>query len=158
MMQETKGMGQRYIKEATNDCSLFDSWLSSKNLVEAAMYFGANTIDMVKTNTKGFSKETNKKLIKDWTGGSYLVLRRNPMVPGGTSIIAIGYKYNARKFYILLLHKTQGAQRQALSIYISTLTSFLMLPFTLLLAPFSCISSFAMLIRLTPTTNQVNLI
>ena len=45
------------------------------------MEVGAELIDMVKTNTKGFCKETIEKLTKDWPRGSYLVLRSKPMVP-----------------------------------------------------------------------------
>ena len=56
------------------------------------MELSAEFIGMVKTNTKGFCKETIDKLTKDWPGGSYLVLRSKPMVPGGRSLIAIGYK------------------------------------------------------------------
>ena len=33
---------------------------------------------MMKTNTKGFCKETIEKLTKNWPGGSYLVLRSKP--------------------------------------------------------------------------------
>ena len=43
------------------------------------MGLGAELIGMVKTNTKGFCKETIGKLTKDWPGGSYLVLRSKPM-------------------------------------------------------------------------------
>ena len=56
------------------------------------MELGAELIGMVKTNTKGFCKETIENLTKDWPGGSHLVLRSKPMVPGGRSLIAIGYK------------------------------------------------------------------
>ena len=41
-----------YIK----DCFIFDSWLSSKKLSEAAMDVGSDMIDMVKTKTKVFCK------------------------------------------------------------------------------------------------------
>ena len=61
------------------------------------MEIGAEFIGMVKTNTKGFYKETIEKFTKDWPGGSYLVLRSKPMVPGDRPLIAIGYKYNAWK-------------------------------------------------------------
>ena len=50
---------------------------------------GAELIDMVNTDTKGFCKETIGKLTKDWPGGSYLVLRSKPMVPGESPLIAI---------------------------------------------------------------------
>ena len=32
--------------------------------------------------------------MKDWTGGYYLVFKRNPMVPGDRLLVANGYKYN----------------------------------------------------------------
>ena len=52
---------------------------------------------MVKTNTKGFCKETIDNLTKDLPGGYYLVLRSKPMVPRGRLYIAFGYKSNAHK-------------------------------------------------------------
>ena len=61
------------------------------------MELGADLIGMVKINNKGFCKETIEKLTKDWPGGSYLLLRSKPMVPGGRTLIAIGYNYNAWK-------------------------------------------------------------
>ena len=63
-----------------------------KKAEEAAMELGAELIGMVKTNTKGFCKETIEKLTKDWPGGYYLMLRIKPMVPGDRLIIAIGNK------------------------------------------------------------------
>ena len=64
---------------------------------------------MVKTNTKGFRKETIEKLTKNWPGGSYLVLRSKPMVPGGRSLISIGYKYNARKVLSFIVTDNTGS-------------------------------------------------
>ena len=61
------------------------------------MELSVEVIGMVKTNTKVFCKDTIEKLTKNWPGGSYLVLRSKPMVPGGRPLISIGYKYNARK-------------------------------------------------------------
>ena len=81
MMEATKGIGQKSIKGGTKDCFLFDNCFVSKKAAEAEMEVGANFIGMVKTNTKVFCKETIEKLTKDWPGSSYLVLRRNPMVP-----------------------------------------------------------------------------
>ena len=45
--------------------------------------------------------------MKDWLGGSYLVLKSNPRFPGETPLLAIGYKYNYRK--ILVFIATEGA-------------------------------------------------
>ena len=63
---------------------------------------------MVKTNTKGFCKDKIDNLTKNWPGGSYLVLRSNPMVPGGRPLIAIGYKYNARKVIHFIVTDNTG--------------------------------------------------
>ena len=97
MMEETKGIGHKSKKGGPKDCLLFDSWFASKKAAETAMELGAELIGIMKTNTKGFCKETIEKLTKNWPGGSYLVLRSKPMEPGGRTIIAIGYKYNAWK-------------------------------------------------------------
>ena len=54
------------------------------------MELGVRLIGMVKMNTKGFCKDAIEKLTKDWPGGSYLMLRSNPMVPGDRPLVAIG--------------------------------------------------------------------
>ena len=90
MAEATKGVGQRYRKGATKYCFLFESWLSSKKLLEASMEVGANLIGMVKIKTKGFCKDIIEKLTNYWPGGSYLALRSNPMLPGGRPIISLG--------------------------------------------------------------------
>ena len=48
-----------------------------------------------------------RKLIKDWPGGSYLVLKSTPRFPCERPLLAIGYKYNSRKF--LGFVATEGA-------------------------------------------------
>ena len=80
-MKATKEIGQRDMKGDTKDCFIFDSWFYLNELTEAAMDVGADMIGIVKTNTKGFYKETITKLKNYWPGGSYLVLRSKPMVP-----------------------------------------------------------------------------
>ena len=70
---------------------------------------GAELIGMVKTNTKGFCKETIEKLTKYWPGGSYLVLRSKPILPGDRPLIPIGYKYNARKFLAFIFTDNAGS-------------------------------------------------
>ena len=109
MMEETKGIGQKYKKGGAKDCFLFDSWFASKKAAEAAMELGVELIGMVKTNTKGFCKDTIEKLTKDWPGGSYLVLRSKPMVPGGRPLISIGYKYNAQKVLSFIVTDNVGS-------------------------------------------------
>ena len=56
--EETKGIGQKSKKGGPKECLLFDSWFASKKAAEAAMELGDELIGMVKTNTKGFCKET----------------------------------------------------------------------------------------------------
>ena len=51
----------------------------------------------VKTVHKVFCIATLEKLMKDWPGGSYLVININPRVPGGRPLLYIGYRYNSRK-------------------------------------------------------------
>ena len=75
------------------------------------MEFGVELIGMVKTNTKGFCKDTIEKLTKDWPGGSYLVLRSKSMVPGGRPLIDIGYKYNARKVLSFIVTDNAGSTK-----------------------------------------------
>ena len=65
MMEETKGIVQKSIKGRTNDCFLFDSWFASDKTAEDVMGVGSELIGMVKTNTKGFYKETIENLTKD---------------------------------------------------------------------------------------------
>ena len=97
LMEETKGMGQRALKGSTRDCLLFNSWFLSKKVLEADAPIGVYLIGMVMTNTKVFYKAAIEGSMKDWPGGSYIVLRSKPMVPGEIPLLSIGYKYNSWK-------------------------------------------------------------
>ena len=108
MMESIKGIGQKYIRGGTKDCFLFDSWFASKKLAEAAMEVGAELIGMVKKNTKVLFKEIIENLTNDWPGSSYFVLRSKPMVPRDRPLIAIGYKYNARKVTCFIVTDNAG--------------------------------------------------
>ena len=70
------------------------------------MDIGADMIVMVKTNKKGFFKETIENLTKDWWIGYDLELSSKPIIM-------------RRSFSIILLQRTQGAQRKLLHIYLS---------------------------------------
>ena len=110
MMEATKGIGQKSIRGGRGGYHfLFYSWFASKKAEEAVMEVVAELIGMVKTNTKGFCKETIENLTKYWPGGSYLVLRSKPMVPGVRTLIAIGYKYNARKVLYFIVIDNSGS-------------------------------------------------
>ena len=45
--------------------------------------------------------------MKDWPGGSYIILNSTPIFPGEIPLLAIGYKYNYRK--VLGFISTEGA-------------------------------------------------
>ena len=75
-------------------------------------------IGMVKTNTKTFFRETIENLTKYCKGGSYLVLRIRHMVPGFRPLIAICYKYNARKVLYFIVTENAGIT-QAGPLYLS---------------------------------------
>ena len=70
MTKTTIKLGQRHMKGTTKDYFLFKSCFSSNNLAEAAMDVGADTIGMVKTNTKVFFKENIENITNNWPGGS----------------------------------------------------------------------------------------
>ena len=66
---------------------------------------------MVKTNTKGFCKDTIEKLTKNWPRGANLVLRSKPREPGDRPLIAIGYKYNVRKVLSFIVTDKAGSTK-----------------------------------------------
>ena len=61
------------------------------------MYEGVDYFRTVKTSHKGFCLSTLEELMKYWPGGSYIVMKSNPRVPGGRPLIDIEYKQNSRK-------------------------------------------------------------
>ena len=56
IMEATKGLDHRYLKGATNDCFIFDSWFEPKSLEESTTDVSAHMVVMIKINTKGLSK------------------------------------------------------------------------------------------------------
>ena len=67
---------------------------------------GVDYCGPVKTRHKGFCLDTSEKLIKDWTGGSYIFMKSTPIFPDEIPLLAIGYKYNSRK--VLGFISTEG--------------------------------------------------
>ena len=65
IMESTKGIGKKSIKGGTKDCFLFESWFSSKKASASVMAVVAELIGMVKTNIKGFCKETIDEITED---------------------------------------------------------------------------------------------
>ena len=81
----------------SNDTYFANSWFGSVKNTEDMTAAGVNYCGPVKTSHKGFCLATSEKLMKDWLGGSYLVMKSTPTVPGGRSLLAIGYKCNYMK-------------------------------------------------------------
>ena len=104
-------MGQRALKGSTRDCFLFNSYLSPKKAAEEASYIDIDLIGMVKNNTNGFCKATIEGSIKDWPGGSCILLRSKPMVPGERPLLAIGYNYNERKVQQFVDTEREGSTK-----------------------------------------------
>ena len=69
------------------------------------------------------------------------------MVTRDRRLIVIGCKYNAHRVIYFIVTGYKGITKTDIPIYISTLTSFIMLSFTLLLVPLGCLSSLDMLKR-----------
>ena len=84
----TKGCGQL----TANHTYFSDSWFSFVKTTEELMAERVNYCGSVKTRYRGFCLATLEKLMKDWPGGSYLVMNTTPSVPGGRSLLAIRHK------------------------------------------------------------------
>ena len=100
---DTKGCGQL----TSNDTYFYDRWFSEMKAATEAMSEGVDYCAPTKTIHNGCYLATLEKLIKDWPGGSYLVLKSTPRFPGESPLLAIGYKYNSRK--VLGFIATEGA-------------------------------------------------
>ena len=72
-------------------------------------------IGIVKTNTQIFCKENIHNITKDWPGGSYLVMRSKPMVPGVRLIIDIGYNYNAWEVISFIVIDDAGSTKSGIN-------------------------------------------
>ena len=81
----TKGCGQL----KSNDTYFADGWFSSVKMAEDAMAAGVDYCGPVNTSYKDFCLATLEKLMKDWPGGSYLVMKSTPIVPCGRPLLAI---------------------------------------------------------------------
>ena len=90
---DTKGCGQL----TSNDTYFADRWFSSVKFAEEMAAAGVDYCGPVKTSHKGFCLNRLEKLMKDWTGGSYLVMKSTPRFPGGRPLLDVGYNYNSRR-------------------------------------------------------------
>ena len=82
----TKACGQL----TSSDTYFADSWFSSVKSAEEMAVSWVNYCTPAKTSHKGFCLATLKKLTKDWPGGSYLVVKSTPRLPGELPLLAIG--------------------------------------------------------------------
>ena len=98
-----KGCGQL----TSSDTYFAGIWFSYIKTAEEAMAAGVNYCRPAKTIHKGFCLGTFENLMKDWSGGSYLVMKRNPRFPGGIPLLDSGYRYNYRM--VLGFIATEGA-------------------------------------------------
>ena len=99
----TKGCGQL----TSNDTYFSDSCFSSVQTAEEMADAGVDYCGPLNTSHKGFFLATLENFMKDWPGGSYLVLKSNPRFPGKIPLLSIGYKYNSRN--VLGFIATEGA-------------------------------------------------
>ena len=102
---DTKGCGQL----TSNNTYFSDSWFSSVKTAEEMAAAGVNYCRKVKTSHKGFCLATLEKLMKDWPGGSYLVLKSTPRFPGESPLLVISYKYNSRKVLGFIATERSGS-------------------------------------------------
>ena len=107
LVQGTKNTGQS-IRHSNNVRQIYlgDSWFSGcKTARLVAEYEGVEWIGPVKTNKAGFPMSTLENKMKEWPGGTYLVLETVGEV---TPLVAIGYKYNSRKCLSFVTTKKAG--------------------------------------------------
>ena len=85
LVMATSGYGQ-----LTSNVTYFSgSWFSGAKNAEESMAAGVDYCRLAKTSHKGFCLSTLEKLMKDWTGGSYLVMKSTPGVPCGRTRMTI---------------------------------------------------------------------
>ena len=91
---------------------------------------GADYCGPAKTTHKGFCLATLENLMKDWPGGSYLVMKSTPRVPCGRPILEIEYKYNYRRFLGFISTEGYGSNAPGDPYFSCSLTFILMFLFT----------------------------
>ena len=101
----TKGCGQL----ASNDTYFSDSWFCGVKTSEEAMNEGVYYCGPEKTIHKFFCIYTLEKLMKEWQGGYYLVIKSNPRVSSDRPSMAIRYRYNYRKVLVFITNEGDGS-------------------------------------------------
>lgn len=83
-----------------------DSWFASvKTAVALWKLYGILFVGVVKTAHAKYPKAFLEDKMKDWPAGSHLVLESKI---DDVEVVAIGYKYNARKVICFVCHKDAG--------------------------------------------------
>ena len=108
-MESTKELVKSNSKGDAKSCFVFYSCFTSNRSAKYAINFGDEKISIVKTNTKVFYKDIIKNLIKEWPGGSNLMLKRNSMVPRDRFIIPSGYNYKYHKVLSFIAIEDAGS-------------------------------------------------
>ena len=93
LMQGTKGCGQIL----SNGTLLADSWFNGVKTAEKENSEGVDFCGPVETSHKGFFLAKLEKSIKEWPGGSHILMKSSLRVPGDRLIMDIGYKYISQK-------------------------------------------------------------
>ena len=65
--------------------------------MEVVISEGEDYCGPIKTINNRFCLSKWEKLTKGWPGGSYLVMKITPRVPGDITLMKVGGKYNYRK-------------------------------------------------------------
>ena len=71
--------------------NFFDRWFIGVKTAKYEMAEGVDYCGPVKKIHKGFFLATFKNIMKDWTGGSYLVMKINTIVHGYRPLVVIRY-------------------------------------------------------------------
>lgn len=110
LVEDTANCGQ---KQDVHRITLVlgDSWFASVKTAKEVAGLGHEWIGPVKTARKLFPKDEIEGIMKNWPGGSFLVLEEVYPQAGNEqpTLLAIGYKYNARKVLCFVATKNAGS-------------------------------------------------
>ena len=70
------------VQLTSNETYFADIWFSSVKTAEEEMASVVDYCEPDKTIHKGFCLATLEKLMKNWPGGSYIIMKSNPRVSG----------------------------------------------------------------------------
>ena len=93
----------------SNETYFSDSWFSGVKIYEEAVSEGVDYSGLAKTSHKGFCLYTLEKLMRNWLGGSYLVMKGTPIFPGARTLMDIVYKYNSSKVLVFIATEGDGS-------------------------------------------------